>query len=239
MAWTARSGPARLAGAAPRRYRLVVLDHGQSQAPCSLNGVRRWVIGAELMQEHVQTVDASVEGWGAQTRSRVTSRPGMRLKLAARANEGLTRAQQTPVPGKAAEEPVVVLGSGNLGLVEGRGGPGWTSGRWKGVVGPVPGLAAIPALFTVHRRRGPGSDQRQRSPRSRRRGGGGRRPVGRLGSDAARVLRRALMDPEAPDLYVNSMVDPVTNDVAAFEGLVDPTGAWRLQDPLGRPVLPT
>jgi len=32
------------------------------------------------------------------------------------------------------------------------------------------------------------------------------------------------MDPEAPDLYVNSMVDPVTNDVAAFEGLVGSHG---------------
>jgi hypothetical protein len=38
------------------------------------------------------------------------------------------------------------------------------------------------------------------------------------------VLRRALAQPEAPDLYVNSVVDPVTNDVAAFEGLVGSHG---------------
>jgi hypothetical protein len=32
------------------------------------------------------------------------------------------------------------------------------------------------------------------------------------------------MLPEAPDLYVNSTVDPVTDDVAAFEGLVGSHG---------------
>ena len=45
-----------------------------------------------------------------------------------------------------------------------------------------------------------------------------------FGPHAARVLLRALMHPEAPDLYVNSAVDPVTNDVAAFEGLVGSHG---------------
>jgi hypothetical protein len=38
------------------------------------------------------------------------------------------------------------------------------------------------------------------------------------------MLHRALMHPEAPDLYVNSTVDPVTDDVTAFEGLVGSHG---------------
>ena len=45
-----------------------------------------------------------------------------------------------------------------------------------------------------------------------------------FGAHAARVLRRALEMPEAPDLYVNSTVGPMTLDVAAFEGLVGAHG---------------
>jgi hypothetical protein len=41
---------------------------------------------------------------------------------------------------------------------------------------------------------------------------------------AARALRRAVMMPEAPDLYVNSRVDDVTLDIAAFEPLVGAHG---------------
>ena len=52
----------------------------------------------------------------------------------------------------------------------------------------------------------------------------GNNPLDPFGEHAARVLRRALSQPEAPDLYVNSVVDPVTNDVAAFEGLVGSHG---------------
>ena len=68
MAWTARSASlAELAGSAPRRYRLVVLsDHGQSQGTpfADRYGQALGDLCAELMQEHVQNVDASVEGLG-------------------------------------------------------------------------------------------------------------------------------------------------------------------------------
>jgi hypothetical protein len=49
-------------------------------------------------------------------------------------------------------------------------------------------------------------------------------PLAPFGSHAPRVLRRALSMPEAPDLYVNSTVHSITNDVAAFEGLVGSHG---------------
>ena len=58
---------AQLAGSAPRRYRLVVLsDHGQSQGTpfADRYGQALGDLCAELMQEHVQNVDASVEGLG-------------------------------------------------------------------------------------------------------------------------------------------------------------------------------
>ena len=45
-------------------------------------------------------------------------------------------------------------------------------------------------------------------------------PLARLGAHAPAVVRAAVERPEAPDLYVNSMVDPSTLEVAAFEDLL-------------------
>ncbi|MET1063703.1 MAG: phage holin family protein [Arthrobacter sp.] len=223
---------AQLAGSAPRRYRLVVLsDHGQSQGTpfADRYGHTLGDLCAELMDEHVQNVDASVEGLGrADSIAGDIAAGGMTGKLAVRADEGLAKAQQTSAPDAAAEEPVVVLGSGNLGLVYVRGTRRWTlealDREWPAL---VPGLAGHPGVGFVA---GLGEDGQAWAI-----GSGGRRniasgevegtdPVANFGSHAARVLRRALLLPEAPDLYVNSAIDPVTGDVAAFEGLVGSHG---------------
>jgi uncharacterized membrane protein YvlD (DUF360 family) len=228
---------AQLAGAAPRRYRLVVLsDHGQSQGTpfADLYGQTLGDLCAELIHGHVQNVDASVEGLGrADSIAGDISSGGMTGKLAVRADKALTKAQQTSAqptsgPGDAAEEPVVVLGSGNLGLVYVRGDRRWTleaiDSEWPAL---VPGLAGHPGVGFVA-----GIDEDGRPWAI---GSGGRiniasgavegtDPLAVYGSHAARVLRRALMHPEAPDLYVNSTVDPVTDDVLAFEGLVGSHG---------------
>jgi hypothetical protein len=149
-------------------------------------------------------------------------------KLAGRADEVLTKAQQTSAPGDAAEEPVVVLGSGNLGLVYVRGDRRWTlealESRWPAL---VPGLAGHPGVGFVA-----GVDEEGRAwaigsgGRLNLAGGAvhGTDPLAPFGPHAARVLGRALMHPEAPDLYVNSTISPVTDDVAAFEGLVGSHG---------------
>lgn len=221
-----------LAASAPRRYRLVVLsDHGQSQGTPFADRYGQTLGGlcAELMHEHVQNVDASVEGLGrADSLAGDIASGRMAGKLAVRADEGLARAQQTSAPGETAEEPVVVLGSGNLGLVYVRGDRRRTlqglDREWPAL---IPGLAGHPGVGFVA-----GTDDEGRAWAI---GGGGRvnltsggvegdDPLAVFGSHAARVLERALMDPEAPDLYVNSAVDPVTNDVAAFEGLVGSHG---------------
>ena len=148
-------------------------------------------------------------------------------KLAGRADEVLTKARQTSAPADA-EDPVVVLGSGNLGLVYVRGDRRWTlealERRWPAL---VHGLAAHPGVGFVA-----GVDEDGRAWAI---GSGGRiniasgavegtDPLASFGAHAARVLGRALRHPEAPDLYVNSTVDPVTGDVAAFEGLVGSHG---------------
>ncbi len=228
---------AQLAGSAPRRYRLVVLsDHGQSQGTpfADRYGQTLGDLCAELIHEHVQNVDASVEGLGrADSIAGDIATGGMTGKLAARADEALTKAQQTPAqrtsgPGDAAEEPVVVLGSGNLGLVYVRGNRRWTlqdlEREWPAL---IPGLAGHPGVGFVA---GIDDDGRAWAIGSRGRVNitsgevEGTDPLALFGPHAARVLRRALMPPEAPDLYVNSTVDPVTRDVGAFEGLVGSHG---------------
>jgi hypothetical protein len=223
---------AELAGSAPRRYRLVVLsDHGQSQGTPFADRYDQALgdLCAELMQEQVQNVDASVEGLGrADSIAGDVASGGLSGKLAGRADEVLTKAQETPAPGDAAEDPVVVLGSGNLGLVYLRGDRRLSlqalEHRWPAL---VPGLAGHPGVGFVA-----GIDDDGAAWAI---GSGGRvnitsgavegtDPLAGFGPHAARVLQLALMHPEAPDLYVNSSVDPVTGDVAAFEGLVGSHG---------------
>jgi len=223
---------AQLAESAPRRYRLVVLsDHGQSQGTpfADRYGQALGDLCAELIHEQVQNVDSSVEGLGrADSIAGDIASGGMTGKLAVRADRELTKAQQTSAPGDAAEDPVVVLGSGNLGLVYVRGDQRWTlealDRQWPAL---VPGLVGHPGVGFVA-----GIDEDGRAWAI---GSGGRinissgavegtDPLAVFGSHAARVLGRALMHPEAPDLYVNSAVDPVTGDVAAFEGLVGSHG---------------
>ncbi|MET1020857.1 MAG: phage holin family protein [Arthrobacter sp.] len=223
---------AQLAASAPRRYRLVVLsDHGQSQGTpfADRYGQTLGDLCAKLMHEHVQNVDASVEGLGrADSIAGDIPAGGMTGKLAGRADEGLAKAQQTSARVGADEEPIVVLGSGNLGLVYVRGNRRWTlealEGEWPAL---APGLAGHPGVGFVA---GVANDGQAWAI-----GSGGRRniasgevegtdPVAIFGPHAARVLRRALRLPEAPDLYVNSAIDPLTGDVAAFEGLVGSHG---------------
>jgi uncharacterized membrane protein YvlD (DUF360 family) len=220
-----------LAGSAPRRYRLVVLsDHGQSQGTpfADRYGQALGDLCADLMNEQVQNVDASVEGLGrADSIAGDIAAGGMTGKLAGRADEVLTKAQQTSSPGDA-EGPVVVLGSGNLGLVYVRGDQRLTlqalERQWPAL---IPGLASHPGIGFVA-----GIDDDGQSWVI---GSGGRLnitsgevegidPLAGFGSHAARVLARAMLHPEAPDLYVNSTVDPVTDDVSAFEGLVGSHG---------------
>ena len=52
----------------------------------------------------------------------------------------------------------------------------------------------------------------------------GEDPLEPYGNHAARMLRRAVMMPEAPDLYINSRVSDITLDIAAFEPLVGAHG---------------
>jgi uncharacterized membrane protein YvlD (DUF360 family) len=223
---------ANLAGSAPRRYRLVVLsDHGQSQGTpfADRYGQALGDLCAELMDEHVQNVDASVEGLGrADSIAGDIASGGMTGKLAVRADKGLTKAQQTPAAGDPASEPVVVLGSGNLGLVYVRGDRRWTlealDRQWPALVSGLvahPGVGFVAGLDDDGRAWAIGSGGRLDIASG---AAEGTDPLAGYGPHAVRVLRRAMAHTQAPDLYVNSSVDPVTGDVAAFEGLVGSHG---------------
>ena len=238
---------ARIAENAPRRYHLVVLsDHGQSQGAAFADRYGQTLadVGAELMHEQVQSVDASVEGLGrADAIAGDLGGDGLTGKLATRADESLARAQQTAAPAEQSEEPVVVLGSGNLGLLYVRGERRRTledlDREWPAL---VPGLAAHPGvgfvacLDAAGEAWAIGADGRHNLTTGLVHGSD---PLASYAPHAARVLRRAVTMPEAPDLYVNSIVDPITQDVHAFEGLVGShggLGGWQDQAMLMGPA---
>jgi uncharacterized membrane protein YvlD (DUF360 family) len=218
-----------LAEVAPRPYRLVVLsDHGQSQGQPFEDryGLSLGDLCTQLMAQEVSTIADSVEGWGrAESVVADVSGAGRVGRLATSANRRLQRGE--PEGGQDEEAPVV-LGSGNLGLLYLREPARLTldtiTERWPAL---VPGLACHPGVGFVA-----GVDSEGHLWAI---GASGRRdlsdgdvtgtdPMLPFGEHAARVLRRALAMPEAPDLYVNSTVDPVTLEVAAFEGLVGAHG---------------
>lgn len=223
---------ARLAEHAPRRYRIVALsDHGQSQGTVFADryGETLADVCGTLMQADVQNVDAAVEGLGrADSIAGDIGTGGLTGKLAARADEKLTKEQQAETSGAAEDEPVIVLGSGNLGLLYLRGERRWTldelDHEWPRL---VPGLAAHPGVGFVAgvdaagRAWAIGADGRHDLDSGAVEGAD---PLAPFDEHAARALLRALRLAEAPDLYVNSTVDPITNDVAAFEGLVGSHG---------------
>jgi uncharacterized membrane protein YvlD (DUF360 family) len=225
---------ARLAEDAPRRYRLVMLsDHGQSQGATFADryGQPLADLVGGLMQEQVQNVDAAVEGLGrADSLAGDLGSGGLTGRLASRADESLAKAQRADGAGGGgeAQEPVVVLGSGNLGLVYLREGRRLTldelERRWPALVS---GLALHPGVGFVAGIDGAGVPWAVGADGPHDLASGavdGIDPLVPFGPRATPLLRRAVLMPSAPDLYVNSTVDPLTQDVHAFEGLVGSHG---------------
>ena len=118
------------------------------------------------------------------------------------------------------DEGLVVLGSGNLGLVY---VPGKTrlsrediDRRWPGL---IPGLVGHPGIGFVAAmsENGPqviGPDGLRWLEDGRVQGVD---PLAAFATHAAQSLLRAVCLDRAPDLYVNSLVDEATLEVAAFE----------------------
>src|SRR3954469_13350251 len=217
-----------LAESAPRHYHFVLLsDHGQSMgAPFAERfGVGLGDLSASLMHAPTTSLDENVESWG-RVESLVDdlAGPGRASQGAARRVGDHLGARTDPPRAPGDEPEVVVLGSGNLGLVYLREPERLSmedlDRRYSRL---LPGLAAHPGISFVavlSREEGPvviGPRGRHRLRDGVIEGEAPLAPFGRL---APRLVGTATSMPEAPDVYVNSSYDPDTEEVAAFEGLV-------------------
>jgi hypothetical protein len=204
---------------------------------------------ARLAQSDVANSDDSVEGWG-RTRALVgeLASPdgvgGRAMQSAANAmdkddrNEPDAVAATPPPPsGKAGkgrstdkagpatgDETFHVFGSGNLGLIYVRGEKRQLTRRElsQRYPGLVAGLAAHPGVGFVVVMDDDGPVALGRAGWHRLDDGHveGVDPLLPFGSYAPGFVQRVAHRPEAPDIYVNSLLDPGTDEVAAFEGLV-------------------
>ena len=232
-----------VAAAAPRRYRFVILsDHGQSQGAIFADRYGEDLAGlvARLANSDVAASDVSVEGWG-RTQALVDelassgSMSGRGMTSASRAMDKASRNQPDAVtPGDTSarsadrnatgEETFHVFGSGNLGLVYVRGEKARLDRpelhrRFPGL---VDGLALHPGVgfVVVMDQDGPIALGNHGSHRLDDGHVEGQDPLAPFGPYAPEFVKRVAHRPEAPDIYVNSLVDPGTEEVAAFEGLV-------------------
>ena len=215
----------KVAAGAPRHYHFVVLsDHGQSQGQPFAErwGTNLADLCAGLAQAETTGLEESIEGWGrvdSVLEDLASGGPG-----ANRAQAAGRRVERRMGPQGVEPDPgLVVLGSGNLGLVYVPGPDRLTldelSRRWPKL---VPGLVASPGIgFVV----GLGAHGPVAVGAAGRHDLGtgvveGTDPLAAFGQHAPAMLLAAASMAEAPDLYVNSSVDPTTSDVAAFEPLV-------------------
>jgi uncharacterized membrane protein YvlD (DUF360 family) len=206
---------------APRPYHFVLLsDHGQSQGEpfASRYGSELSELCATLSQSETTGIENSIEGWGHVDAVLEDLQGSAPTRAAARSVDRHIQAEA-----RSAHEELVVLGSGNLGLVY-VPGPRRLSleeieARWPAL---VPGLSQHPGIgfVTAMSVDGPVAI-----------GGGGRRhlasgvvegtdPLLPFGAHAPAMVLALTAMPEAPELYVNSAVDADTLEVAAFEPLV-------------------
>jgi uncharacterized membrane protein YvlD (DUF360 family) len=221
----------RLSSQAARRYHMVVVsDHGQSQGQTFLDrfGSDLGEVCTRLMQEKVASLAAPVEDWGrVDSLAEDLAGTGITGRAARRAAAASSRRVNQGAEA-AATAPVSVLGSGNLGLLYVRSDVRLTlddlEERWPRLlpglcahegIGFIAGLdsASVPWVL--------GERGRVRLDTGEVTGGD---PLEPYGDHAARMVRRALAMPEAPDLYINSRVGDVTLDIAAFEPLVGAHG---------------
>ena len=224
----------------PRPYRFVVLsDHGQSQGAVFADryGEDLATVVARLAKAEVAVFDQDVEGWGRTkvlvddlaAGDGVTART-MRSASGAMARQGQDQADSVGPTDKRSDgtdgdETFHVFGSGNLGLIYVRGEQTRLMRQHLDARFPalVSGLAAHPGVgFVVvsDEQEGPIALGAEGSRRLRDGLVLGKDPLEPFGDDAPSFVLRVAERPEAPDIYVNSLLDPGTGEVAAFEGLV-------------------
>ncbi|MDH2414574.1 alkaline phosphatase family protein [Nocardioides sp. CER19] len=247
----------KVAAVAPRRYRLVVLsDHGQSQGEIFADryGEDLATLVSRLAEapalDAVRNAESSGSlnsmvasaGGGDTVMGRALNRVSDHLTDETSVGDG-DRSVEQPATSDVAPERFMVFGSGNLGLV-------YVSGESHRLTleelaarfpGLVPGLADHPGIgFVVGRSAEHGPVVLGADGEHRLRDGlvVGKDPLAPFGPHAAAFIRRVDAMPEAPDLYVNSLIDEL-GEVAAFEDLVGchgGLGGWQDRAMVVHPV---
>jgi hypothetical protein len=204
----------------------VVSDHGQSQGDTFAQlGETLADLVKRLTSGKVEALEESVEGYSRlRALAEDLSGGGPGSATARRAADRIDRAaaQQTQ-----ADTELVVLGSGNLGLVFVPGPRrlllGELDARWPNLVAGLvanPGVGCIVA-DTVEGPVAVGASGVLVLRTGELRGDD---PLAHYGPGALERLRPAAERDTAPDLYVISSCDPATGDVHAFEELVGSHG---------------
>ena len=165
----------------------------------------------QLMKEEVASLDASVEDWGRvglPGRRSGGHRDHRQSRPARRCRQQATRRPRRRSRKRAA---VSVLGSGNLGLLYVHSPARLTledlQERWPSL---IPGLCAHEGIGFVAGLDSAGVPWVLGAEGRVRLDTGevtGQDPLRPYGDHSARVLRRAVVMPEAPDLYINSRVE--------------------------------
>jgi len=232
----------RVAAEAKRDYRIVVLsDHGQSQGEVfadrfgeSLSDLVSRLTGSTVAGTEVNTEgSARVEvltdeqpALVAQAlRAGSSDTIGQAEAEESRAQDVMTASADDRASTKSApEKPMLVFGSGNLGLVYASGEDhrlprAEIEARWPGLLPGLTGHEGV-SFAVVDTPDGPVAIGPRGEHRLRDGVVTGVDPLTPFRPEAAAFLLRASQMPEAPDIAVNSLLDPVTGEVAAFEGLV-------------------
>lgn len=238
----------KVAELAPRRYHIVVLsDHGQSQGETFADRYGEDLAALVARLAEAPTLDAVGNAEGSGSLNSMVASAGDRDSAVGRAlnrvSDRLTddtsvgadteasgttsSARSGEASGEAATKGAnrfLVFGSGNLGLVYVAGEPRRLTLEEICDQFPrlVPGMVGHPGVgFVVARSAEHGTVVL--GPRGERRLGDGQvrgeDPLARYGPLAGGFIQRVAAMDEAPDLYVNSMVDDL-GEVAAFEDLV-------------------
>ena len=233
-----------VAKVAPRRYHFVVLsDHGQAQGSTFRDryGEALGDLVSRLAQARVKSSEDDIEGWGRtqvlvdELASGRGAGPHMMRNVSgamrrddesdADKDASASQPARAPAADDAHDHTFHVFGSGNLGLIYVKGEKVRLTrqridSRFPGL---VEGLARHPGIgFVVvtDEVEGPLVLGREGSHRLADGHVEGTDPLVPFGPLAAQFVLRVADRPETPDIYVNSVVDPGTEEVAAFEGLV-------------------
>ena len=221
----------KLAERAPRKYHIVVVsDHGQSQGEpfASAYGIDLGTLCSQLMAEKVDTVQADVEGWGRAGAMAGDAAAGGGLSGRVAAKAAARAADEVDDSVAVTDADISVIGSGNLGLLYVHGPERLLletlEERWPRLVPGLvehEGVGFVAAMDAEGHRVVIGAQGRHDLDTGVVTGTD---PLAPFPEHAAEVLARAMALKEAPDLYLNSTLDPDTLDIAAFEPLVGAHG---------------